>query len=536
MYKYKITNTDLENGPFFISKSGYYYLCEDITINFLKNKNDIWKHNKDNNFGFTAGIIIDTCNVVLDLNGFTIQQSIQDYCLQRFFALIQLNNMPFIIGAGPILEKRTQLETGKNITIKNGTLGLSSHQAILGNNNINVKLQNLKINNFEVSGITLNAVHKLQIERTNIGPSNNDVVITPFFAGFIFIHKLLQTIQVMDNREDVQNQIQLILDKIQTFYIPYINAIYSITYLNELKNMFVDDLFINYNGLTPCNMHGIKITGQGPSVNEFHESISDINSVNSKNTQILSTTIKNLKASVDEELLLSYKENCLMIGAGVKVSFNLLLKSPLTMPVILDINSLINNYPDLNTLIKTNIDDYVITILNKIINDEILTDEESKNFEIVRNKDTMGHINKGIMGIRLGSTVDCYCNDIEIKYIDNYGKLSDNYEYYRDKYNIKKVIIPDSGTDGKKNLTGSYSMGFISSAVVKSVFNDMYISNIFSKYNASVGLFINNKSCNINVKNIRICNIKSNEEYNDDSTLLVDEKSKKICLNNIKIE
>jgi hypothetical protein len=78
-------------------------------------------------------------------------------------------------------------------------------------------------------------------------------------------------------------------------------------------------------------------------------------------------------------------------------------------------------------------------------------------------------------------------------------------------------------------------MGFISSAIVKSVFNDMSISNIFSKYNASVGLFINNKSCNINVKNIRICNIKSNEEYNDDSTLLVDEKSKKICLNDIKI-
>jgi len=340
----------------------------------------------------------------------------------------------------------------------------------------------------------------------------------------------------MDNREDVKNKIQLILNKIQIFYEPYINAIYSITYLNELKNMFDDDLFINYNGLTPCNMHGIKITGQGPSVNEFHESISDINSVNSKNTQILSTTIKNLKASVDEELLLSYKEKCLMIGAGVKVSFNLLLKSPLTMPVILDINSLINDYPDLNTLIKTNIDDYIITILNKIINDEILTDEESKNFEIVRNKDTMGHINKGIMGIRLGSTVDCYCNDIEIKYIDNYGKLSDDYEYYRDKYNIHKVIIPDTGTDGKNNLTGSYSMGFISSAVVKSVFNDMYISNIFSKYNSSVGLFINNKSCNINVKNIRICNIKSDENKNDDSTILVDEKSKKICLNNIKIE
>jgi len=84
MYKYKITNDDFVNGPFVISKSGYYYLCENITINFLKNKNDIWEHNKDNNFGFTAGIIIDTCDVVLDLNDFTIQQSIQDYCLQRF--------------------------------------------------------------------------------------------------------------------------------------------------------------------------------------------------------------------------------------------------------------------------------------------------------------------------------------------------------------------------------------------------------------------------------------------------------------------
>jgi len=225
-----------------------------------------------------------------------------------------------------------------------------------------------------------------------------------------------------------------------------------------------------------------------------------------------------------------------MIGAGVKVSFSLLLNSTLTMPIILDIHSLINNYSDLNTLINTNIDSNVISILHMIIDNLKLPDEESNNFEIVRNKDSMGHINKGIMGIRLGSTIDCYCNDIEINTIENYGKLSDKYEYYKDNYNIHKVIIPDSGTDGKQNLTGSYSMGFISSAVIKSVFNNICIRNIFSKYNNSIGLFVNNKSYNINIKNVRICNIKSDENKNDDSTILVDEQSKKICLNNIKIE
>lgn len=45
MKKIKITNESFKNEPLIISESGYYYLTEDIYINFLKNQNDIWKHN-----------------------------------------------------------------------------------------------------------------------------------------------------------------------------------------------------------------------------------------------------------------------------------------------------------------------------------------------------------------------------------------------------------------------------------------------------------------------------------------------------------
>ena len=197
MKKIKITNELFVNGPLILSESGYYYLCEDIYINFLKNKGDIWEHNKNNNFGFTAGIIITGTNITLDLKGYSIQQSIQDFCLQRFFALIQLNNMPFNIGKGPILEQRKELNTGKNIIIKNGTLGLTSHQAILGNNNENVELKKININNFEVSGITLNAVKDLKFKYSKIEYSNNNIPITPHFSAFIFIFKLLQTIKII---------------------------------------------------------------------------------------------------------------------------------------------------------------------------------------------------------------------------------------------------------------------------------------------------------------------------------------------------
>ena len=94
---HEINNNSFKNGPLYITESGCYHFTENIVIDFYNTKEKFWAHQKDNNFGFTAGIIIKVCDVEIDMCGYSIEQSIQDFCLQRFFALIQFNDMPFII-------------------------------------------------------------------------------------------------------------------------------------------------------------------------------------------------------------------------------------------------------------------------------------------------------------------------------------------------------------------------------------------------------------------------------------------------------
>ena len=52
--------------------------------------------------------------------------------------------------------------------IINGTLGLSSHSGIHGNNNANIVLQHLNVEDFESTGIQLNGVHNAFIDCANI--------------------------------------------------------------------------------------------------------------------------------------------------------------------------------------------------------------------------------------------------------------------------------------------------------------------------------------------------------------------------------
>ena len=92
--------------------------------------------------GFFAAITIEADNILLDLNNKTLRQSKLHNVQQRFYANIELASSPFIPNQGPGNFGST-ISIPKNIMIKNGCLGLSSHHGIHGNKMEKVILQNL---------------------------------------------------------------------------------------------------------------------------------------------------------------------------------------------------------------------------------------------------------------------------------------------------------------------------------------------------------------------------------------------------------
>ena len=530
--KYEINNDSFKNGPLIISCPGNYYFTENIVINFYKTSEDFWEFQPGHNFGFMAGIIITCSDVTIDMCDFYIKQSIQDYCLQRFFALIQLNNMPFNVGAGPILENREKLDVPKNIVIKNGTFGLTSHQAILGNNNENIVLTNICVKDFEVSGVTLNNVKNLDFNNSCVKNSNKNVPVSPFFSAYVFLFRLLQTTMQFTEDDNIKNEIIKIINLIKEELGLFIDIIIETDCMDKLYFNDKYDFFINSKKLSPCNIHGIKITGSGPSVNEFHLSVNPDKSLNANNINIKDVIVKNIYARVDEELSLAYKDNIVHIGAGVKATFAF-LENSFSFEIITLMKDLIDKHPSINKYMKSDLSNVdIYNAIKKIHFKEKLDDNQSQVFSVLRNCDSMGHINKGVMGVRLGSIMSCNVNNLSVDKVVNYGKKSKNRYDYIHEYNIYKETYIEHGVSGISNITGSYSTGIIASSINSSVFNNIDISNIISKNSHSIGLFINNESENVTVKNININKILSNNKLNDSATLLVDENTKNIYIYN----
>ena len=127
-------------GTKIIDIPGTYKLCEDIVfspneilVDNLPTEDsfdpdfDVYDRNAFG-LGFFAAIAIATDNVTIDLNGKTISQSDGHALFQRFFAIIELADAPFIKDAGPAQFVGNSFHAAKNIQILGpGTIGQSSH-------------------------------------------------------------------------------------------------------------------------------------------------------------------------------------------------------------------------------------------------------------------------------------------------------------------------------------------------------------------------------------------------------------------------
>lgn len=166
-----LSQSDFESGTYRITTPGLYVLCEHIVFN-PSTPPDLQPTRYGHpaySMGYFAALTIECDGVILNLNGHTMQQSYEHYFTQRFFSLIELANSPFVLGQGPGTLNTTDnanhaLTPATNCLILNGTLGLSSHSAVHGNNNRNVVLQNLCLTQFEVAGVQLNGVHHAYVE------------------------------------------------------------------------------------------------------------------------------------------------------------------------------------------------------------------------------------------------------------------------------------------------------------------------------------------------------------------------------------
>ena len=487
-------------SPIYLQSCTSYFLENDIIVDFTTPFPTTEQRQKDPflKYGFFAAIIMDGNHITLDLNGFTIKMSERLRRFLRFFSLIELNNSPFPQGSGlPICPNECQLKSGRNIVIKNGKLGLSSHSGVHGNNNKIVKLKNLRIENFEVGAIMMNGFENLQILNVNIGPNSQNVPFQTQFSALVQLHYQLEP---FTNVDILWNEIMSIVN--DESYNGYLKnptgkidgTLYGINLhrkgvaIGSHGNTIVDfDSFSN--GLTLQNVSISNIVGNVVQIDAFtfdDKMIRDISGQIIHMKQIIETQ------KIDMIPFYQFLGVKIFQQQGITTSPHFIPKELLDWFCSLenDVNTLIQKFEKNGSYILST---RQVSELESILNEKC---------KILYGGDGMAHVNKGVIALRMDGIKNCNLQDIIIKDISNESEEL-----------IHKNNLILSNLENFTKYTGNDTYGIIWNTISDSRLDNLCLKNINTNFGNSCGFLCMNNSKNFVVSSIKDSDSDSKEHF-----------------------
>lgn len=482
-----LSQSDFNKGTVRITSSGTYRLNSNIIVNpnsisdlsnangnatsWLPNDPTLFPNDKNQAFslGYFAAITIETNNVIIDLNGFSIIMHDHFYMQQRFFSIIDCN-VPFESGTGPA--NFGSVKPIKDIVIMGpGKLGKSSHHGIHLNSVKNVVIKNLQIADFEVCGIQLNNFENAVIDNVEIGPSVTSLHNNVFYSNARFLLPKLKKLATRNGTSIVK-----FADRASTLTVIniYNNLIKAMNLF--FKHVFVDGN-VNIDTLTPsrqnvevrkaynlfankdkfpdgASLYGIVLNSFGPSVFGFGDSPN-----NSSNITINNVYIHDLKNSIKE-----------IIGYYTTNNNRTPVRGPFSD--VVDMGTICFNQTENNVSTcsyKGNVlsdAQIALAMHGKSAFDETglsSTTTAFKNWAQFGAKiatgnvrcgaDVMTHTIKGLMAIRLDNIVDATISNTKIENIINHSALGSNlcgaYRTENDNFAVFGTYDGYAGTNSK---------------------------------------------------------------------------------------
>ena len=537
--------SDFDDGTYIIKKPGLYKLAEDISFNphppgslgedgittldaytggvpFPSQLGDP----KDGKYdpaafglGFFAAIIIQANNVVLNLNGHTIEQSAQHSLLQRFFSVIELSSQPFIPSQGPF-DFGENIISAKNVWIMNGTIGRSAHHGIHGNANKNISIINVDFDGFEVAAVALNGVEKLQIIGST-AINRDDVPIIGTFSNARFIIPYIDWLVSTDSTTTLRVQgTTLTATQIQNALRNAINNVYEdvitdgLGFIDELEHPDEYALFHNKYGLIDGNSYGYLVNKLGAAVGGFPYQPD----IPSKNIMMWRVHVLSQKAVVTEVIALRQNGKVAIdpIGAvfmvknvhpdtGIPVTVSSTDDSvaQYTGNVLANAQALVakaainNEFPSFLSTARLNITQAVIDWIenNNTLDTLILNPDD-----YLCNGDNMFHVNKGVIAFKMDAAKNVVLKHTSAENLENLGEegseLAGNY--------IKSH--PDATLTG---YGGAKVRGYSFAGSKNVSVSNSHAVNLKSFAGTVIGFDILTDSENIYLKNNTINNIEA---------------------------
>ncbi len=461
-----LTNADFEQGTYIIDTPGLYELGEDISFNPhpVGSPGDggigtLDAYDAGRPFpsqfgvydpsafgiGFFAAIAVAADDVTIDLKGYTIEQSAEHALHQRFFAVIETADRPFVPNQGPH-DFGASITAANRLTITNGTIGRSSHHGIHGNNNVGVTISNIDFVDYEVAAIHLNKVTKLNVKNCT-GMNREDVPVLGTFSNARFISAYVDCLVDTASATTLTvGGVALSATDIQTALRDSINNVYEdvitdgLGIIDESEHPDEFALFHNREGVVDGNAYGFAINGFGVAVNGFPES----SAVESKNIKFKNVHVLSQKAWVNEVIALSNGSGGAAndpIGAVLSVrNVHPDTGAPVTMSTVSDdasatyTGNVVANAQALvakaelagdfaSCFLDVSRQSITQEIIDWIENEDTLADLLAGPTDEICNGDTMFHVQKGVIGFKLDGGNKVKLSKTSVSNLDNLGGM-----------------------------------------------------------------------------------------------------------------
>jgi hypothetical protein len=505
---------DFDNGTVRLTVPAIYILQE--TITFHPNPNDDFFPRMNQNYpmgnagayhlGFFAALTIESDNILLDLNGKTLKQSNLHNIQQRFYANIELASAPFIPTQGPA-DFGSTIAIPKNIMIKNGTLGLSSHHGIHGNKMEKVIIQGLTINNFEVAAIALNGTNNSILDNINIEGTSLDIKVLSTYSSGRFIRRFLNNVKT--NHPGAFLEVFGTIISIDSIISELNIKLEELRLSVENSTTLPVSIFTNTSGEYDGNVYGIVLNKKGVVVNGFVTSLDDVttgnrdvllNNININN--IISTPIEIVGVSCPHPETGAYGANVQVGPAGDVLQISIIsdVNGKYIPNVLSNVKIIIGKYNDpkqgttcISPEVISWVEDQTVDISNIIhLAGRYFTD----------GGDSMAHSMKGNIGMFISSGERIRLNNVSINTVKNNGSLVGT-----DKF-LETV-----------NKKGAVSFGMVIAGSNMVDLKDVTVNNVFSHNGDSNGIMLK-ASTNITQNNISINNVTSNDSNSSTKLIL----------------
>ncbi len=541
--------SDFEEGTYIIDTPGVYRLAEDISFNpnspamlgtdaygagFPRPEQLAPSGPYDPKafgIGFFAAIAITAEGVVLDLAGHTIAQSEEHALLMRFFAVIELADQPFIPTQGPS-DFGPQLLSAKNVVIKNGTIGRSSHHGIHGNGNRRVLIENVDFKDFEVAAVALNGVDGLRI-RNSTATNSKAVRVLGIWSAGLFIRPYIEyllgtnasTVLSVDgttlNAEAVRDALRESINDVHEDLI-----VHGLGAIDETNHPEEYALFHNPFGVIDGNAYGYLVNGLGVAVDGFPFKPDRRTGAPARNVKLSNVHVVDQVAFINEIPAVSQKGQPVIDPVGAVFQLRNRhpdTKAPITISSLDDTQAVYagNVVANAQALVakaflngdfdgspldlrRLNITREVLDFVEAKSGKETLASLVPSEADYFCNGDSMFHVNKGVIAFKMDAVKGVRLKDTSATGIANLGDEGVDVCGPYDKSHPKATL---------SGYGGAVARGYTFSGSTRVRVKNSQVNDLRARTGSAIGFDILTDSRNVRIKNASVQAVDAGAEY-----------------------